>query len=165
MSHGSAHTVDCYRVTTSRRGRRGIEVRAEVPEPPGTGVGTKAQVGGEVTTGVMVQDNATSPLKPFSGATVTVEVADTPAATDGGARFVASIVKSGVSAATLNATVCITQLPPATTAVAWQLPIVVLIWCSALSPFGWVRATVVNPVPGSGNAAGYRGPSHDEFRR
>src|SRR4029077_12015079 len=106
------------------------------------------QVGGEVTTGVMLQDNATLLLKPFRGATVTVEVADTPAATDAGARFVALTVKSAARAAALNATVCITQLPPATTAVASQLPTAEVIWCSALSPFGWVRATVVKPVPG-----------------
>ena len=42
-----------------------LTVGAEVPEPPVTGVGTKAQVGGEVTEGVMVQDKATSPEKPL----------------------------------------------------------------------------------------------------
>jgi hypothetical protein len=78
-----------------------LTVKAEFPVPPGIEVGTKAHVGGEATTGVMEQDKATPVVKPFKGATETVDVADDPAATEAGVSAVALRVKSGVS---LNAT-------------------------------------------------------------
>src|SRR5258708_25000352 len=125
-----------------------LTVSVEVPVPPGTEAGLSAHVGPRVAAGATVQVRATASLKPLTGPIVIVEVADAPGATVAGESAEAAIVKSAATAAVLNATVCITQLPPATTAVASQLPTADVIWCSALSPFGWVRATVVKPVPG-----------------
>jgi len=71
-----------------------LMVKAELPEPPSTEVGTKAQVGAGVTTGVMLlHDSATVLVKPFAALMVIVEVADAPCTT--GAGVVAAIEKSG----------------------------------------------------------------------
>jgi hypothetical protein len=62
-------------------------VSTDVPVPPVTVAGANAHVGASVTTGVTaVQERVTSPVKPFSGAMVIVEVALAPALTDAGAR-------------------------------------------------------------------------------
>jgi hypothetical protein len=75
-----------------------VIVRVEVPEPPGTELGTKAQVGGGVTTGVMLlHDRFTVLLKPASGVTVMVEVADPPCTIVAGDAAEAPIVKSGAA--------------------------------------------------------------------
>jgi hypothetical protein len=73
-----------------------LTVRVEVPEPVTEG-GTNAHTAAGVTTGVMLlQDRFTVPLKPFNGAMVIVEVADTPVATVAGDSVVAERVKSCV---------------------------------------------------------------------
>ena len=51
------------------------------------------QVGPEVTTGEIVQVSVTLPLNPFSGVTVTVEVAEPPGLTVEGESAVADSVK------------------------------------------------------------------------
>src|SRR5579862_6725588 len=122
-----------------------LTVKAQFPVPPGIEAGTKAHVGGEATTGVTEQDKATLPVKPFNGATETVDVADDPADTVAGVSAVALSVKSGAS---LNATDWMTQLPVTTGAVASQLPIAAVIRCSELSPFGRVSEVNANPAPG-----------------
>jgi hypothetical protein len=71
----------------------------EVPAPLGIEAGAKEQVGTEVTTGVMLQVKLTVPLKPVVGATVIVEVADAPAATEAGDSAEAATVKSAAGAA------------------------------------------------------------------
>ena len=96
--------------------------------------------------------------------TVTVEVADAPAATDGGARFVASMVKSG--AGRYLERDCLHHPITAgnnsgSLAAADRSPDLV---------FGIVAIRMGQGHSGesrarSGNAAGYRSPSHDEFRR
>ena len=64
-----------------------LTVNVAVPDPFATEVGTKAHVGAGVTAGViLLQDKFTVPLNPLSGATVMVEVADPPAATEAGVR-------------------------------------------------------------------------------
>lgn len=57
-----------------------------------------------MTTGVMPQVKVTAPLKPLSGATVIVDVAEAPAATEAGASGVPAMVKSGAGS-TVNPTV------------------------------------------------------------
>lgn len=75
-----------------------VIVRVEVPVPPGTAAGTNAQVGGGVTTGVMLlHDRFTALLNPASGAMVIVEVADPPCTIVAGDAAEAAIVKSGAA--------------------------------------------------------------------
>lgn len=76
-----------------------LTVNTEVPVLFATEVGLNAQVGMRVATGVTLQVRLTVPVKLFTGATVTVEVALPPFATEAGARAVAANVKSGVVAA------------------------------------------------------------------
>jgi len=64
-----------------------LTVRVALPDPFATEVGAKVHVGAGLTTGViLLQDKFTVVLKPLSGATVMVEVADPPAATEAGFR-------------------------------------------------------------------------------
>ena len=71
-------------------------VSVEVPEPFAIELGTKLQVGAGVTTGAMLlQVRFSAPLKPLSGAMVTPEVEDPPAATEAGDSAEAVSVKSG----------------------------------------------------------------------
>jgi len=73
-----------------------LTVRMEVPEPFAIEAGMNAHVGAGVTIGIMpLQDRFTVPLKPLSGATVIVEVADPPTATEAGDSADAAMVKSG----------------------------------------------------------------------
>jgi len=72
-----------------------LTVNMEVPEPLVTEPGLSEHVGGRATTGVMLQDRFTVPLKPFTGAMVIEEVAIPPAATEAGESADAVIVKSG----------------------------------------------------------------------
>jgi hypothetical protein len=70
-------------------------------------LGTNAQVGAGVTTGITLHVRLTSELKPLMGAAVIVEVADPPAATDAGDSGDAEIWKLGGGAAcTESAIVC-----------------------------------------------------------
>jgi hypothetical protein len=78
-----------------------LTVSVEVPEPPATEAGENAHVGARVAAGVTLQVNATALLKPFTGATVMVEVEDAPAATEAGASAEAASVKS-TGAVTVN---------------------------------------------------------------
>lgn len=73
-----------------------LTVNAEVPEPLAIELGTNTHVGAGLTTGLtLLQDRLPVPLKPLSGATVIVEVADAPAGTVAGESGDAAIVKSG----------------------------------------------------------------------
>ena len=71
-----------------------VTVSVEVPVPPGTEAGFNAHVGPRVTAGATVQVKATAAVNPLTGAIVTVEVDDAPAATEAGARGEAAMVKS-----------------------------------------------------------------------
>ena len=107
-------------------------VKVEEPEPPGTGLGTNAHVGGGVTTGVMLlHDRLTAPLKPLSAAMVIVEVADPPCAIAAGEGVEAAMVKSA-SGVTVRPTGVVWLNDPAvavtvTLEVAAGVPAVVLI--------------------------------------
>ena len=82
-----------------------LTVNVAVPDPFATEVGTKAHVGAGVTAGViLLQDKTTVLLKPLSGATLTVEVAVPPAATEAGFRADAVSVKSGGIGSTVRLT-------------------------------------------------------------
>jgi len=74
-----------------------LTVKPEVPEPLATEAGTKAQVGGDETTGVTVQVRPTALLNPLAGVIVIVEVADPLAASEAGVRVEAAMVKSGIA--------------------------------------------------------------------
>lgn len=72
-----------------------LTVRAEVPAPVAIEAGTNVHAGAGVTTGATLQERFTALLKPLSAATVIVEVADAPAATDAGESADPAIEKSG----------------------------------------------------------------------
>lgn len=63
-----------------------LTVSADVPEPPVTEAGTKAQVGADATTGVTLHDRSTCPVNPLRAVMVMVAVADPPATTEAGVR-------------------------------------------------------------------------------
>jgi len=86
-----------------------LTVRTDVPVPPVTVAGAKAQVGAMVTTGVTaVQERVTSPVNPFTGAMVIVEVELTPALTEAGVKSEPVRVKSATGAGpTVRATVVV----------------------------------------------------------
>ncbi len=81
-------------------------LRVDVPLPPVTAAGLKAQVGGKATTGVTLQPRVTSALKAFTGAIVIVDMDDDPALTDTGVKAEAVRSKSGTGTAlTVRSTV------------------------------------------------------------
>jgi hypothetical protein len=79
-----------------------LTVSVAVPDPFATEAGESEHVGPRVAAGVTLQVNPTVPLKPFTGATVMVEVEDAPATTEAGASADAASVKSA-AAVTVNA--------------------------------------------------------------
>ena len=84
-----------------------LTVSVEVPEPLATEAGESAHVGARVAAGVTMQVKATALLKPFTGATVMVEVEDAPAETETGASAEAAIVKSaGAVTTSVTGVVC-----------------------------------------------------------
>ena len=74
-------------------------VSVEVPELFATDVGLSEHVGARAGAGVTAQVKLTAPLKPFSGATVMVEVEAVPAETVAGVSGVGLRVKSPGKAA------------------------------------------------------------------
>lgn len=88
-----------------------LTVKVEVPEPAATEVGFSEQTGGRFTTGAMLQVRATALLKPFSGATVIVDVPDPPAEIAAGEKADAAMVKSGVPVAIRVATAVCVRAP------------------------------------------------------
>ncbi len=76
-----------------------LTVTTEVPVPLGIEAGLREHVGGRDTAGVMLHVRFTVLLKPFTGATVIVDVADPPAETVAGVSAEAAMVKSATGAA------------------------------------------------------------------
>jgi hypothetical protein len=72
-----------------------LTVIVDVPEALATEAGLNEHAGGRLTTGVMLQDRVTAPLKPLCAVIVIVDVAETPAATEAGESAEAATVKSG----------------------------------------------------------------------
>ena len=72
-----------------------LTVSATVPAPPATVLELNEQVGAGVPPPLTLQARLTLPLKPFTGETVIVEVADPPARTEGGKSDDADTWKSG----------------------------------------------------------------------
>jgi len=96
-----------------------LTVTVKVPEPFAAELGLSKHVGGRVGTGATAQDSFMVPLKPLSGAMVTAEVADPPAATEAGVRVEDAIVKSATGAAvTVKLTVVLWFTDPAPETVA-----------------------------------------------
>lgn len=122
-------------------------VSAEAPVPPVTVGGTNAHVGAEAAfdgAEVIPQERLTFPLKLFSGAMVTVEVAWFPRFKLAGLKAVAEMVKAGAVTFKLTDAVCV-PLGPVPTTVSVYAPTVVVLVVETVS-----KEVPAPPVTGDG---------------